>query len=92
MNHLLKENKLEWLKRLKCQHYYIEDGWTGLIMVKNIQWHCVDCGKIKLFYAWQPPINPRRETNQEYYNRMVMSGKAHLVMRPALGTEGEPKL
>ncbi len=83
---------MSWLQRLKCDHYYIEDGWNGLIIVKNINWHCVDCGKTKLFYAWRPPINPMRETNQQYYERMAANGNAHLVMRPALGSEGEPKL
>lgn len=79
-------------QRLKCQHYYIKDGWNGLYGGKNIDWHCVDCDKKILLKPGRSPINPIRETNQQYYQRMIASGNAHLVMRPTLGMEGEPKL
>lgn len=79
-------------KRLRCQHYYIEDGWNGLYGGKVIKWHCVDCAKKILLKPGVLPFNPIRETNQQYYDRLVVGGNAHLVLRPPLGMEGKPKL
>lgn len=82
---------MRWLKRFRCQHYYVEDyrvfGWPDPKML----YHCIDCGKVTIRRPSSPPVNPLRETNQQYYNRMVASGNAHLVMRPSLGTEDYPK-
>jgi hypothetical protein len=82
----------KWLERLKCQHYYIEDWLVQFWPDPKMQYHCVDCNKKIIKRPSNPPINPVRQTNQQYYDHMVASGNAHLVIRPQLGTEGDPKL
>jgi hypothetical protein len=80
------------IQRLKCQHYFIEgdlvQGWPD----PKRQFDCVDCGKTVVRRPSEAPLNPLRETNQQYYERMVASGRADQVMRPILGTEHEAKL
>lgn len=81
-----------WLKRLKCKHYYIEDHLVQSWPDPKMQYHCVDCDKSIIRRPSNPPINPLRETNRQYYDRMVAAGNIHLVISPVLGTENEPRL
>lgn len=82
----------KWLKRLRCQHYYIEDYLVQFWPDPKMQYHCADCDKTIVRRPSNAPVNPLRETNQQYYDRMVTSGNAHLVMSPPLGREGKSKL
>lgn len=74
------------------QHYYIEDELVEFWPDPRVQWHCLECGKIIRLKVGKLPVNPPRENQQQYYDRMVASGNAHLVMRPPLGTENEVRL
>lgn len=80
------------LFKKRHQHYWKETGVPGDLVFMNgkFVYECLICDKRKSFrYA---PVNPILETNQQYYQRMVASGRASLVMYPALGTFNEPHI
>jgi len=81
-------SKAPWYKRLVCSHYYIFDYNLEPFYTTLARYHCVDCGKT--IERYHTPMNPPRETNQQYYDRQVASGNINYVMRPAIGTEGKP--
>lgn len=86
----------KFIKRLVARfnhiHYFEEQYQVQGYPDPKVLYKCHYCSKSVVRRPTESPVNPIVPTLQQHYEREVARGNAAYVMRPNLGTEGEPKL